>query len=145
MNKNKFLTAIACIVLLIVIIAIVMVKTGRFGNSLSIKNSKIVNPKKEVSNKDEKIDYVEEITVYNAAEYMNLSTIKDFEKEFKIKVNYKEFDSNETMYNDIRKYLLSKKKLKTYRADYPSYFLDAEDTENQKRYFRNKMNLFHSS
>ena len=45
------------------------------------------------------------------------------------------------MYNDIRKYLLSKK-LKTYRADYPPYFLDAEDTENQKRYFRNKMNLF---
>ena len=54
---------------------------------------------------------------------------------------YPSFAHGETMYNDILKYLLSKI-LKTYRADYPSYFLDAEDTENQKRYFRNKMNLF---
>ena len=45
------------------------------------------------------------------------------------------------MYNDIRKYLLSKK-LKTYRADYPNYILDAKDSDNQKRYFRNRAKLF---
>ena len=32
---------------------------------------------------------------------MNQSTIKDFEKEYKIKVNYKEFESNEDMYKDF--------------------------------------------
>jgi len=54
---------------------------------------------------------------------------------------YPSVTHGETMYNDIRKYLLSKK-LKTYREDYPSYIRDTEDTENQKRYFRNRTNLF---
>ena len=37
---------------------------------------------------------------------------------------YPNVSHGESMYNDIRKYLLSKK-LKTYRADYPNYILDA--------------------
>ncbi len=52
---------------------------------------------------EEKIDYVGELRVYNAAEYMDMSTVKDFEREYKIKVVYEEFESNESMYDDISK------------------------------------------
>lgn len=104
MDKNKILTIIACIVLGLVIIAIVMVKTGKIGSTNpTIKNSKIENNTNVTNKQEEKINYTEEISVYNAAEYMDSSTIKDFEKEYKIKVNYKEFESNEAMYNDISK------------------------------------------
>ncbi len=51
--------------------------------------------------KEEPINYVGELRVYNAAEYMDMSTIKDFEREYKIKVNYDEFESNEALYDDI--------------------------------------------
>ena len=51
--------------------------------------------------KEEKIDYIGELKVYNAAEYMDMSTIKDFEKEYRIKVVYDEFESNESMYEDV--------------------------------------------
>jgi spermidine/putrescine transport system substrate-binding protein len=101
MDKNKVLMVISSIVLFIIVVAIVMVKTGMIGNSISINNHRIGNNDKESNKKSEKIDYVEEITVYNAAEYMNLSTIEDFEREYRIKVNYKEFDSNESMYSDV--------------------------------------------
>lgn len=101
MDKNKVLTVISCFVLMIVIVAIVMVKSGKIGNSNSISKTKISNTEKKKNKKNEKIDYVEEITVYNAAEYMDLSTIEDFEREYKIKVNYKEFESNEALYNDV--------------------------------------------
>lgn len=99
MNKNKILTIIACIVLAIIVVAIIIVKQGKNNT----KNPTIGGSNtSKVSNKvEEKIDYKEEISVYNAAEYMNQSTIKDFEKEYKIKVNYKEFESNEDMYKDF--------------------------------------------
>ena len=32
--------------------------------------------------------------------------------------------------------------MKTYKVDYYLYISDAEDTEYQKRYFRNRTNLF---
>ncbi len=60
------------------------------------------NPYKPSSvKKEEPINYVGELRVYNAAEYMDMSTIKDFEKEYKIRVIYDEFESNESLYNDI--------------------------------------------
>ncbi|MBR6034326.1 MAG: spermidine/putrescine ABC transporter substrate-binding protein [Clostridia bacterium] len=101
MNKNKVLTIIAAIVLLIIIALIVVVKT----NNTSKKNPSISMNRgtTTVTTKEEKINYVGEISVYNAAEYMDASTIKDFEKEYKIKVNYKEFESNEAMYDDFVK------------------------------------------
>jgi len=55
------------------------------------------------SKKEEPINYVGELRVYNAAEYMDMSTIKDFEREYKIKVIYDEFESNESLYDDIVK------------------------------------------
>ena len=53
--------------------------------------------------KEEPINYIGELRVYNAAEYMDMSTVKDFEKEYKIKVIYDEFESNEKMYDDVVK------------------------------------------
>lgn len=50
---------------------------------------------------EEVINYTEELRVYNAAEYMDMSTIKDFEREYKIKVVYDEFESNESMYEKV--------------------------------------------
>ena len=101
MDKNKILTIIACVVLAIIIVAIVIVKMGKPNTA----NPKITtqNTIAQANKPEEKINYVGEINVYNAAEYMDQSTIKDFEKEFKIKVNYKEFESNELMYNDFVK------------------------------------------
>ena len=99
MDKNKILTIIACIVLAVIVVAIIIVRQGKNNTkNPAIGNSNI---SKTTNKLDEKIDYIEEISVYNAAEYINQSTIKDFEKEYKIKVNYNEFESNEAMYDDI--------------------------------------------
>lgn len=43
----------------------------------------------------------EVLKVYNASEYIDRTTIADFEKEFNIEVVYDEFDSNEEMYDII--------------------------------------------
>lgn len=100
MNKNKIITIIACVFLAIIVVAIIIVKASK----PSTANPKISTQNATPTNKqEEKINYVEEINVYNAAEYMDKSVIKDFEKEYKIKVNYKEFESNEAMYDDVSK------------------------------------------
>lgn len=41
------------------------------------------------------------LRVFNAGEYIDRTTIADFEKEFNIQVIYEEFDSNEAMYDAI--------------------------------------------
>ncbi|HAX71924.1 MAG TPA: spermidine/putrescine ABC transporter substrate-binding protein [Firmicutes bacterium] len=40
--------------------------------------------------------------VYNVGEYIDKSVLKDFEKEFDVKVVYDVYDSNETMYQKIK-------------------------------------------
>lgn len=47
------------------------------------------------------IRYTETLRVYNASEYMDETTVADFEREFAIKVEYAEFESNEAMYEAI--------------------------------------------
>ena len=47
------------------------------------------------------IAYTETIRVYNASEYIDQTTLADFEREFAIKVEYEEFESNEAMYSEI--------------------------------------------
>ena len=47
------------------------------------------------------IRYTETLRVYNASEYIDNTTIADFEREFAIKVEYAEFESNEAMYEAI--------------------------------------------
>ena len=47
------------------------------------------------------IRYTETLRVYNASEYIDETTLADFEREFAIKVEYEEFESNEAMYEAI--------------------------------------------
>jgi len=102
MDKNRILTIIAGFILGIIVIAIISVKGSAKTRKRIIANE--INKRNISNNKvEEKIDYKEEISVYNAAEYMDMSTIKDFEKQFKIKVNYTEFESNEAMYDNFIK------------------------------------------
>ena len=41
------------------------------------------------------------LRVFNATEYMDMTTIEDFEKEYNITVIYEEFESNEEMYDIV--------------------------------------------
>ncbi len=53
-------------------------------------------------------EYIGEVNVYNWGLYMpdgadgSMDVIEEFEKQYKIKVNYKEFDSNEMMYAELK-------------------------------------------
>ena len=53
------------------------------------------------SSKEPQINFTETIKVYNAAEYIDKTTVADFEREFQIKVVYEEFESNEDLYEKI--------------------------------------------
>ena len=53
------------------------------------------------SKKKDDIQYTGTLRVYNAGEYMDMATVEDFEREFAVKVEYSEFESNEDMYDDI--------------------------------------------
>lgn len=97
--KKNILYVVLTIILICIIIAIVFVKLNKKGTKIVISDNNSNTTKKT----EEKIKYVEEISVYNAAEYMDMETVKDFEREYKIKVNYKEFESNESMYEDFVK------------------------------------------
>jgi len=46
--------------------------------------------------------YTATINVYNWGDYIDPSVIKDFQKEYNIKVNYKTFATNEDMYTKIK-------------------------------------------
>jgi len=84
------------ICLFIVCLGVVISVTG-CNNDTNSNKGNLSNSQK---NKP-KINYTETIRVYNASEYMDKSTIEDFEREYAIKVEYSEFDSNESMYEDI--------------------------------------------
>ena len=104
--KNKIIW-ILLIVLSIIFISLLCIYLSK-SNSGSILNNKSKKISSDTSpsrfdDLDTNIKYSEEINVYNAAEYMDMSTIHNFEREYKIKVNYSEFESNEAMYEDISK------------------------------------------
>ena len=50
------------------------------------------------------IRYTGTLRVCNLIEYIDLTTLMDFEKEFAIKIEYEEFDNNEDLYNYISKH-----------------------------------------
>ncbi|MCL1802655.1 MAG: spermidine/putrescine ABC transporter substrate-binding protein [Eubacteriaceae bacterium] len=54
------------------------------------------------ANNNNSINYTSTLRVYNASEYIDESTLRDFEKEYSIKVEYDEFESNEEMYETIK-------------------------------------------
>ena len=47
----------------------------------------------------------------------------------------------DSMYYDIRKYLILSLNNKN-KSDYPDYILNRPDVDNQKKYFRNRIQLF---
>jgi len=59
--------------------------------------------KGEDGKKKEHIAYTGTLRVYNAGEYIDRTVLEDFEREFFIKVEYHEFESNEDMYAEISK------------------------------------------
>ena len=97
--KNKILI-IVTVILGIVFFAMLYLTT-KMGTTNSQKEKWSLNNKNENIKQEERIDYKSELNVYNAAEYMDMDTVKDFEKKYKVKVNYKEFESNESMYSDF--------------------------------------------
>ncbi|MCL1792244.1 MAG: spermidine/putrescine ABC transporter substrate-binding protein [Oscillospiraceae bacterium] len=54
--------------------------------------------------KNEKINYSGSLRVYNAGEYIDMGVLADFEREFLVKVEYSEFESNEEMYAEIARH-----------------------------------------
>ena len=86
--------------LLIVLLVITCITLFGCKNNNSINtNDNIIQSDKE--HEIERQKYTEVLRVYNAAEYIDQSTIVDFEKEYKVRVEYSEFESNEDMYDDI--------------------------------------------
>ena len=63
--------------------------TGGGGNSVSVSAYPTAGASWEV------------LRVYNATEYIDMATVRDFEQEFHIRVEYGEFESNEDLYNEI--------------------------------------------
>ena len=123
MNGKKIYILIA---VLVIIFAVLL--------GIYVTKKKQKHPEKNITTqsntstvkKEEKINYTEELNIYNAAEYMDMETIKDFEREFKIKINYKEFESNEEMYIDLSK------NLNNYDVLIPSdYMIDRLIQENK--------------
>jgi len=58
-------------------------------------------PGNDSTKNDSSIAYTETLRVYNASEYIDITTLADFEKEFAVKIEYAEFESNEDMYSEI--------------------------------------------
>ena len=55
------------------------------------------------TSREPQVTYATNITVYMPIEYVDMSVLRDFEKEFNVGVILEEFDSNEEMYDDITK------------------------------------------
>ena len=105
--KSKNIVPIVAVIVGIVIIAIMAIVFGgdknkkKYSNVNNNGNSAIEQAKKE--HEKERQKYKDVLYVYNAAEYIDQSTIMDFEKEYKVRVEYSEFESNESMYEDVSK------------------------------------------
>jgi len=91
------------ILILVIIIGVIAVKTPNDKNNNKNKQSNKQNKNSSQAVNTERNSYSEILKVYNASEYIDKTTIADFEKEYKIRVEYSEFESNENMYNEVVK------------------------------------------
>ena len=78
----------------VAVIAVFVIATGLAGCEMKNTSS---------GGASEKIKYNETLKVYNASEYIDKTTIADFEREFAVKVAYSEFESNEDLVDEISK------------------------------------------
>ena len=102
MNFRKVKNIISISIITIICIGTLFTFTGciKNNNNENKDNSKI---QASIEHEKERQKYTQVLNVYNAAEYIDTSTIVDFEKEYKVRVEYSEFESNEDMYKDISK------------------------------------------
>lgn len=104
MNSKKSII-LAIVFTCIAIFFIIGISSSKNKNNKTIANTEInktnstIQAQKE--HEEERKKYSDVLYVYNAAEYMDKSTITDFEKEYKVRVEYSEFESNEDMYENI--------------------------------------------
>ncbi len=104
-KKSMLLAVLAVIFIGIAIFFIIGISSSKSKNNKTITNTEInktnstIQAQKE--HEEERKKYSNVLYVYNAAEYMDQSTIMDFEKEYKVRVEYSEFESNEDMYDNI--------------------------------------------
>ena len=96
-KKSEKLISIS--IVFVILIGTLFMLSGCTTNS----NNKKTNNNANSEHEKERQKYTQVLNVYNAAEYIDTSTITDFEKEYKVRVEYSEFESNEDMYNDISK------------------------------------------
>ena len=103
--KLKKGIVIAVVLIGIILIVIMNIVFGGSKNKKSYSNINTNIDKSAIQAKEEhekeRKTYKNVLYVYNAAEYIDDTTIMDFEKEYKVRVEYSEFESNEDMYNDI--------------------------------------------
>ena len=78
------------LIILIVCFTLILSLVGCYEKNTSNNDIKTVNSKKRTLN------------VYNVGDYINPKLIKEFEKEYKIKVNYEEYATNEEMLAKIQ-------------------------------------------
>ena len=102
MDYKKIKNIVSIIILLVICIVTLFTLTGcsLIGNK---ENNISKNIQTDAEHEKERKKYKNVLYVYNAAEYIDTSTIVDFEKEYKVRVEYSEFESNEDMYDDISK------------------------------------------
>ena len=91
-------------IVIFILIIFFIIFAGIYANKNNSKKSNSYNDiiaKANAEHEKERKKYKNELRVYNAADYMDKSTIIDFEKEYKVRVEYSEFESNEDMYADV--------------------------------------------
>lgn len=101
-SKRGTIFAVFAIVIVIIIGMIFLSANDSNTNSKKTTTNK-TNTAAQAAKEHEKErqKYTEVLRVYNAAEYIDQSTIVDFEKEYKVRVEYSEFESNEEMYKNV--------------------------------------------
>lgn len=101
-KKRIIVVAILICVAVLLIIGIIATKTPKGNKVINFNNNKNDSAiQAEKKHEEERKKYSDVLYVFNAAEYMDKSTIMDFEKEYKVRVEYSEFESNEDMYNKV--------------------------------------------
>ena len=100
-SKKGTILIIGVLTVIAIILGIIIVVSSspkkKRTNTNTTNNVAVVDKEHE----EERKQYKEVLRVYNAAEYIDESTIVDFEKEYKVRVEYSEFESNEDMYKNV--------------------------------------------
>ena len=99
--KKGTILAIIVIAIIVIIGIIFLTKDNNTNNKKNITNTTKSTTQSNIEHEKERRNYTQVLKVYNAAEYIDTSTIEDFEKEYKVRVEYSEFESNEDMYDDV--------------------------------------------